>query len=133
MAVNFIPDDLVLTIHADLLQRYGGRPGLRDRNLLESALAQPKMTVGGKFAHKTLFDKAAAYGFHVCKNHPFIDGNKRVAFVLMDIFLQRNGWELVAHEEEAYSLIMDLASGKLTKAQLSTWVKEHSARLRRLR
>jgi death-on-curing protein len=133
MVVHFIPDDLVLTIHADLLQRYGGRPGLRDRNLLESALAQPKMTVGGKFAHKTLFDKAAAYGFHVCKNHPFIDGNKRVAFVLMDIFLQKNRWEIVAHEEEAYSLMMDLASGKLTKAQLSTWVKEHSARLRRLR
>jgi death-on-curing protein len=130
MVVHFIPDNLVLTIHADLLQRYGGRPGLRDRNLLESALAQPKMTVGGKFAHKTLFDKAAAYGFHVCKNHPFIDGNKRVAFVLMDIFLQKNGWEIVAHEEEAYSLMMDLASGKLTKAQLSTWVKKHSARLR---
>lgn len=133
MAAHFIPDDVVYTIHSDLLQRYGGRPGLRDRNLLESALAQPKMTVGGKFAHKTLFDKAAAYGFHVCKNHPFIDGNKRVAFVLMDIFLQSNGWEIVAHEEEAYSLMMDLASGKLTKAQLSAWVKEHSARIRRSR
>jgi death-on-curing protein len=91
------------------------------------------MTVGGKFAHKTAFDKAAAYGFHVCRNHPFIDGNKRVAFVLMDIFLQKNGWEIVAHEEEAYSLMIDLASGKLTKAQLSTWLKEHSARLRRSR
>jgi death-on-curing protein len=133
MAVNFIPDDLVLTLHADLLQRYGGRPGLRDRHLLESALAQPKMTVGGKFAHKTVFDKAAAYGFHVCRNHPFIEGNKRVAFVLMDIFLQKNGWEIVAHEEEAYSLMIDLASGKLTRAQLSTWLKEHSARLRRSR
>jgi death-on-curing protein len=136
MAVHFIPADLVLTIHADLLQRYGGRPGLRDRNLLESALAQPKMTVGGKFAHKTVFDKAAAYGFHPARrdrNHPFIDGNKRVAFVLMDIFLQKNGWEIIAHEEEAYSLMIDLASGKLTKAQLSTWLKEHSARLRRSR
>lgn len=133
MALHFIPDDLVLTIHADLLQRYGGRPGLRDRSLLESALAQPRMTIGGKFVHRTVFDKAAAYGFHVCKNHPFVDANKRVAFVLMDIFLQRNGWEIVAHEEEAYSLMMDLAAGKLTKAQLSTWLKEHSTRLRRSR
>jgi death-on-curing protein len=133
MAVHFVPDDLVYTIHADLLQRYGGRPGLRDRNLLESALAQPRMTVGGKLAHKTLFDKAAAYGYHICKNHPFIDGNKRVAFVLMDIFLQKNGWEIVAHEGEAYSLMIHLASGKLTKTQLSTWLKEHSARLRRSR
>lgn len=129
MAVHFIPDALVLSIHADLLQRYGGQAGLRDRNLLESALAQPKVTAGGKFVHKTLFEKAAAYGYHVCRNHPFIDGNKRVAFILMDIFLQKNGWEIVAHEEEAYSMMMALASGKLPKTQLTSWVKEHSARL----
>lgn len=128
MAVRFIPDDLVLTIHADLLQRYGGRPGLRDRNLLESALAQPRMTIGGKHAHKTLFDKAAAYGFHVCKNHPFVDGNKRVAFVLMDIFLQKNGREIVADEEEAYSTMIALASGRINKAQLAFWLKAHSAK-----
>jgi death-on-curing protein len=87
------------------------------------------MKLGGKFAHKTLFDKAAAYGYHVCKNHPFIDGNKRVAFVLMDIFLQKNGWEIVAHEEEAYSVMIALASGKLTKARLASWLKEHSSKL----
>jgi death on curing protein len=129
MAVDFIPDDLALIIHADLLRRYGGQPGLRDRALLESALAQPRVTVGGKFAHKTVFEKAAAYGFHVCKNHPFVDGNKRVAFVLMDIFLQKNGWEIVANEEEAYSIMMALASGKLTKTQLTSWLKKHSSRL----
>lgn len=127
--LHFIPDELVLTIHADLLQRYGGLAGLRDRNLLESALAQPRMTVAGKFAHKTIFDKAAAYGYHVCKNHPFIDGNKRVAFVLMDIFLQRNGWEIVAHEEEAYSLMVELSSGKLSKIQLALWLKDHSSKV----
>ena len=131
MAILFIPDEIVLTIHTDLLQRYGGAPGLRDRNRLESALAQPKMTIGGKYAHKTIFDKAAAYGFHVCMNHPFVDGNKRVAFSLMDIFLQENGWEIVAHEEEAYSMMMSLASSKLNKPQLSSWLKEHSARFPR--
>lgn len=131
MVIRFIPNEVVLTIHADLLQQYGGEAGLRDRGLLESALAMPKMTVGGKFAHKTLFDKAAAYGFHVCKNHPFVDGNKRVAFVLMDIFLQKNGWEIVAHEEAAYSMMIDLASGKINKRQLAAWLKEHSARLQR--
>ena len=128
MAIRYVPKEVVLTIHADLLQRYGGRPGLRDPGLLDSALAQPKMTVGGKFAHKTLFDKAAAYGFHVCKNHPFIDGNKRVAFVLMDVFLQQNGWEIKAAEEDAYTIIMALASGQLSKAQLATWLKEHSSK-----
>jgi death-on-curing protein len=105
--------------------------GLRDRSLLDPALAQPKITVGGKFAHRTLFEKAAAYGFHLCKNHPFVDGNKRVAFVLMDIFLRKNGWEIVTHEEEAYSMMMALASGRLTEAQLASWLKEHSSRLLR--
>ena len=128
MAIRYVPREVVLAVHADLLQRYGGKPGLRDPGLLDSALAQPKMTVGGKFAHKTLFDKAAAYGFHVCKNHPFIDGNKRVAFVLMDVFLQQNGWEIKAAEEDAYTIIMALASGQLTKAQLATWLKEHASK-----
>lgn len=128
MATHFIPNRIVATIHSDLLQRYGGRPGLRDAGLLDSALAQPKMTVGGKFVHRTVFDKAAAYGFHVCRNHPFVDGNKRVAFVLMDMFLQKNGWEIVAAEEAAYSMMMSLAEGKLPKTQLSRWLKEHSAK-----
>ncbi len=128
-AVHFIPEELVLTIHADILQRYGGQAGLRDRNLLESALAQPRVTVGGQFAHKTIFDKAAAYGYHVCQNHPFIDGNKRVAFVLMDIFLQRNGWEIVAREEDAYSMMLNLSSNKLSKARLTLWLKEHSSKI----
>ena len=131
MAVQFIPKAVVLIIHADLLQRYGGQPGLRDAGLLDSALAQPKMIFGGKYTHKTLFDKAAAYGFHVRKNHPFTDGNKRVAFVLMDIFLQRNGWEISSTEEEAYEIMIDLASGKLQKSQLSTCLKEHSSKLPR--
>jgi death-on-curing protein len=129
MAVSFIPDGLILTIHADLLERYGGRPGLRDPHLLESALAQAKMTAGGKYLHRTLFQKAAAYGFHVCKNHPFVDGNKRVAFVLMEMFLQMNGWGMVASEEEAYSMMMALASGQLSKAELASWLRGHSARL----
>lgn len=126
-----MPKDIVLIIHADLLQRYGGASGLRDTGLLDSALAQPKMTFSGKYTHKTLFDKAAAYGFHVCKNHPFADGNKRVAFVLMDIFLQKNGWDISSSEEEAYAMMMDLASGKLPKSQLSSWLKEHSSKLPR--
>jgi death-on-curing protein len=131
MAIRFIPAEIGPSIHADLLQRYGGRPGVRDSKLLDSALAQAEMRVGGKFVHKTLFDKAAAYGFHICRNHPFVDGNKRVAFVLMDIFLQKNGWEIVAREEEAYSIMMELADGKTTNTQLAQWLKEHSSGLDR--
>ncbi len=131
MAIRFLPREVVLTIHADLLQRYGGEAGVRDAGLLDSALAQPKMTVGGKDAHKTVFDKAAAYGFHICRNHPFVDGNKRVALVLMDIFLQKNGWDLQSSEEEAYEVMMTLASGKLPKSRLSRWLKIHSSKLPR--
>jgi death-on-curing protein len=68
---------------------------------------------------------------HICRNHPFIDGNKRVAFVLMDIFLQKNGWEITASEEEAYSMVMQLADGKMSKVHLARWLREYSARLDR--
>jgi death-on-curing protein len=128
---EFIPDEIVLTIHTDLLQRYGGQAGIREKSLLESAPAQPKMTFGGKYVHKTLFDKAAAYGYHLCMNHPFVDGNKRVAFILMDIFLQKNDYEIVAEEEEVYSMMMSLASGRISKVQLSLWLKKHSSKLSR--
>ncbi len=130
MSVLFIPDEIVLLVHRDTLQMYGGRPGIRDRNLLESALAQPKMTMGRRFVHRTVFEKAAAYGFHVWSNHPFIDGNKRVSFLLMVIFLDRNGWELKATEEDAYSLMIDLASGKVSKSALADWLKKHSLKQR---
>lgn len=128
MAIRFIPDDIVPLIHADLLRRYGGRPGLRDRNLLTSALAQPKMTFGGRFLHRTVCDKAAAYAYHICKDHPFVDGNKRLAFVLMDIFLQRNGWNLTASEEDVYSIMITLARGELTKSALAKCLRQHSAK-----
>lgn len=128
MRPKFIPDELVFRIHADLIRRYGGRFGVRDRNLLASALAQPKMTAGRKFLHKTVFSKAAAYGFHVCKNHPFVDGNKRTAFVLMAMFLDLNGWNLDASEEKAYSAMMAVADGSMPKSQLAGWLKEHTSR-----
>jgi death-on-curing protein len=126
MATHFIPEAVVLVVHADLLRRYGGRPGIRDRSLLASALTQPKMTAGGSFLHRTIFDKAAADGYHLCQNHPCIDGNKPVAFVVMDMFLQRNGWELRASERDAYATMIALASGKLTKSALAARLKEQS-------
>ncbi len=129
MPVQFIPDEIVPIIHADLLKRYGGTPGIRDRGLLSSALAQAKMTVHKRFLHRTLFDKAAAYGFHLRRNHPFVDGNKRIAFALMDVFFTRNGWEIQATEVEAYETMIQLASGALSKNDLSAWLKAHSSRL----
>ena len=131
MTVHFIPSEIVPIIHADLIRRYGGSLGMRDAGLLDSALAQPRMTFDGRYMHKTLFNKAVAYGFHLCKNHPFVDGNKRVAFVIMDMFLQKNGWEIDSSEEEAYIMMIELAGSKLSKPQLSKWLRDHCIRLER--
>jgi death on curing protein len=131
MAIRFIPAEIVEAIHVDLLRRYGGRHGIRDRHLLASALAQPKMTMEGKFLHRTVFDKAAAYAYHVSRNHPFIDGNKRVAFVLMDMFLHQNRWTLNAPEEEAYSMMLGVAAGTVSKKHLASRLKAHCSKLPR--
>ena len=129
MAIRHIPDELVLLIHQDQIRRYGGKPGVRDKNLLSSALAQPKMTAGGRHIHRTIFEKAAAYGYHVCRNRAFVDGNKRVSFVLMLVFLERNGWELRVTDEEAFSTMMELAAGTMAKRTLARWLREHSTKL----
>ena len=86
------------------------------------------MTFAGRSLHRTLFEKAAAYGYHVCQNHPFVDGNKRVAFVLMDLFLQNNGWTLTASEEDAYTVMINLADGRLSKQSLAKWLKTRSTK-----
>jgi death on curing protein len=130
MSVKLIPSEIIPIIHTDLINHYGGQHGLRDSKLLDSALAQPKMSYGGKYVHRTIFDKAAAYGFHICNNHPFLDGNKRLAFVLMDIFLQMNGYILSASEKDAYSTMMELANGRFSKKQLSVWLKSNSVKLK---
>jgi death on curing protein len=126
--IRFIPDEIVPIMHQDQIRRYGGTSGIRDTAHLASALAQPQMTGAGKYLHKTIFTKAAAYGFHVCRNHPFVDGNKRVAFILMVLFLDRNGWDLTATEEEAYATMISLAEGTLTKSGLALWLQGHSTR-----
>ncbi|OGU76762.1 MAG: death-on-curing protein [Ignavibacteria bacterium RIFCSPLOWO2_12_FULL_56_21] len=128
MSTKFVPEEIVPILHRDLLQRYGGKPGIRDAGLLSSALSQPRMTYGGKFVHRTVFEKASAYGFHLCSNHPFIDGNKRVAFVVMVLFLSQNGYELTANEEEAFEIMMAVADGKVKKPALASWLKAHSTR-----
>ena len=128
MSTKIVPEEIVPILHRDLLQRYGGKPGIRDAGLLSSALSQPRMTYGGKFVHRTVFEKASAYGFHLCSNHPFIDGNKRVAFVVMVLFLSQNGYELTANEEEAFEMMMAVADGKVKKPALASWLKAHSTR-----
>jgi death-on-curing protein len=122
----FIPKKVIILLHEQLIDRYGGTTGVRDENLLESAIEQPKTTFDGAFLHESLYDMAAAYGFHLCMNHPFLDGNKRIALVAMDVFLQKNGYEIIASEEETYEVMMKLSTGQLTKEALASWLKANS-------
>ena len=125
MDIVFIPKYVIIYFHEQLIDLYGGSMGIRDEGMLDSALEQPKVMFGGSFLHDSLTKMATAYGFHLCNNHPFIDGNKRIAFVAMDTFLQKNGYEICATEKEAYGIMIKLASGKLTKEDLTTWLENN--------
>ncbi len=115
-------DRLVVdAVHFDLLREHGGMQGLRDEAALESALARPRR----RFAHESPCDEAtlaAAYGFGLARSHPFNDGNKRVAFVLMGAFLGLNGFEIQSPEAEVVTVMLNLAAGSLTEEQLAAWL-----------
>ena len=117
---------IVLAIHADQVRDHGGRPGVRDDGLLESALDRPR----NRYHYEPETDLAAlaaAYGFGIAKNHPFIDGNKRVAFQAMYVFLGVNGREITADEQAVVRLVLDLAAGQLSEEQLAAWIRENTA------
>ena len=127
--IIFIPKELVLYFDHQLIQTYGGTYGIRDEKLLDSALEQAKATYEGNYLHDTLIKMAAAYGYHLCNNHPFVDGNKRIALVAMDVFLQRNGLEIVASEKETYKMMIQLFSGGFSKKDLTTWLENNTSPL----
>jgi death-on-curing protein len=109
----------VAEIHADQIRRYGGKGGTRDINLLSSAAAMPYASFSGEFLHKDIYQMAAAYAFHICRNHPFIDGNKRTALAAALIFLEMNGISISDSEEDLYEATMDIASGKMKKEEFA--------------
>jgi death on curing protein len=117
---DFLTLEEVLDIHAMQLGRFGGGAGIRDQGLLESALAQPAATFGGQFIHEDLFAMAAAYLFHIVRNHPFVDGNKRVGLLSALVFLDLNGIALEHGTEALYELTMAVAEGRVDKAYVTT-------------
>src|SRR6056297_3922348 len=127
--IEFIPKDIILFFHEQLVKIYGGSSGIRDENLLDSALEQPKATYQDEYLHDSLIKMAAAYGYHLCNNHAFVDGNKRIALIAMDVFLQRNGFEIIASEKETYKMMITLATGEFTKNQLVEWLKHNTSTL----
>ncbi|MGK7943259.1 MAG: type II toxin-antitoxin system death-on-curing family toxin [Microcystaceae cyanobacterium] len=120
---EFINIDLAIKINERQINKFGGSIGMRDKNLLESALAQPQATFGGKLLHSKIYEQAAAYLFHLTMNHPFIDGNKRTAFAVMDVFLRLNGFRLNLTDQEVYDLVLAVANGELDKTTLTTHLK----------
>lgn len=117
--VAFLSVDDVLVIHSRVIEEFGGDSGLRDRGLLESAVAMPQSTFGGADLHTGLAGKAAAYHFHLCANHAFVDGNKRVAVAAAELFLLINGFELSATDDEIVELTLGVAGGQLSKDQVT--------------
>jgi death-on-curing protein len=115
--------DIVLDFHAEQLALFGGADGIRDRGLLESALARPI----NKFSYgeNSLAALAAAYGFGIARNHAFIDGNKRTALASIIVFLGLNGLDLDAPPEAATAMILSLAAGEVTEDVLAGWIKDH--------
>lgn len=113
----------VLVLHQRLLTQSGGGEGLRDLGALESAVAQPRMTFGGQDLYPDLATKAAALGFSLIQNHPFLDGNKRVGHAALDTFLLLNGHELANPVDEAERVVLGVAVGTLDREGFTNWVR----------
>ena len=114
----------IIDIHNNQIELYGGKKGLRDITLLSSALAVPESTFDGNYLHLNIFDMAAAYIYHLSQNHPFVDGNKRVALVAGLVFLYFNGITLLDPEEKLYPLMIKVAKGTADKAFISKILKK---------
>ena len=123
----WIDEREALALHTRLLALYGGAPGLRDLGLLQSALARPRQlqAYGG---NPSVIELAAAYTVGILHNHPFIDGNKRIGFVLGALFLEMNGYRLAASEENATQAVLGLTEGTLDEAAFVAWLRANSRR-----
>ena len=110
----------VIAIHNNQIENYGGKSGIRDLSLLNSAVAVPQSTFDRKYLHEDLFDMAAAYAYHICRNHPFIDGNKRVALVSALVFLDLNNIDINDPHNILYNVMIDIASGNISKKDLGS-------------
>jgi death-on-curing protein len=116
----------LLDLHGELLTEHGGAPGLRDAGALEASLARPYQLIAYGDDTMTIFDLAAALCASICRNHPFVDGNKRAAFVALGVTLGLNGFELDTTEREAADRILTLAAGTQSEAEFRDWVADHS-------
>lgn len=126
---RWITELSLILLHAEALAEYGGKEGLRDEGLLESALARARNV----FLYQQISDVAAlaaAYATGIARNHPFIDGNKRTAFLTIGLFLEKNGFELTADKVNAIEVIFQLAAGELPEDKLAAWINQHMKKMK---
>lgn len=124
---EFLTLDEILEIHDDQIQRYGGDVGIRDRGLLESAIAMPQQSFGGQYLHKNIFEMAAAYAFHVAESQSFVDGNKRTGLAAAYMFLGLNGFRLIEQDDRLYDAMIAVGTRRMDKAGLAQLLRELSA------
>ena len=124
MTWRWLSERGVLATHAEQIAEHGGAPGVRDRGLLDSALARPRNLAA--YGEPSVFRLAAAYAFGIARNHPFVDGNKRTALVAAATFLLLNGYELAAPEVEAVEVFLRLADGSVDEGALAAWLERNS-------
>ena len=129
--VNFPTFEQILAIHHDQIERYGGSHGIREIALLESAIFRPQSSFMGDDLYTDLFDKVAALMHSLLMNHPFLDGNKRTSMVSGGAFLFLNGYTLKCTQEELVETALNIESKEYGLTELSSWLKEHSIKLRR--
>jgi len=127
--IKFLTLAEVLLILEDQIRNYGGAYGVRDLNLLSSAIYMPESSFSGNYLHDTIPAMAAAYAFHLCQNHPFIDGNKRVALACSLVFLDINGYDFICDEETLYNKMMDVAKGDVKKEELIKFFEKYSVEI----
>ena len=120
----WISEEIVRVIHQDQIRQHGGSLGVRDENLLAASLARPRHLL--VYGQPDLFDLAAAYGYGLAKNHPFIDGNKRTAFAVMATFLLVNGYLLEVPEMEVVQMMERLATDEENQESLAQWLRKNS-------
>jgi death on curing protein len=114
--------EIVEALHAEQLELHGGAPGLRDEGMLESALNRPLQKI--RYADPDIFELAAAYLFGIVKNHPFIDGNKRTAYLAADVFLALNGWSVEAEQEDIISFVLAVAAGEIDETGAAMFFRD---------
>ena len=123
--IEFLELSDVMQIHVDQIANYGGSIDIRDPNLLESAIEQPRATYGGAYLHTSPFEMAAAYLFHIVMNHPFVDGNKRTGTVAAIVFLEWNGIAIEAKPGEVSDLTLAVASSQKGKREIAMFFESH--------